>query len=127
MQVISASKDQIKRYKDLVVWQKSVELAVVVYEVVKVFPKNQQYSLVNQIERSAVSIASNIAEGAGRNGKKEFCHYLSIAMGSLYELETQLVISQKIGFLDQEKLENIINKAEEIGRMLAGLKRSLES
>lgn len=127
MQVVSASKGKVKSYKELTVWNRAVEMAVEIYKITSEFPKNQQYSLVNQIERAVVSVSSNIAEGAGRKGRKEFIQHLSIAKGSLYELETQLVISNKVGFLSQEKMEDLINKIEEIGKMLNGLKRSLES
>ena len=129
VQVISAGKSQevIKTYKDLFVWQKSVELAIMVYKITSGFPKNQQYGLVSQIERAAVSIASNIAEGAGRKGSKEFVQYISIAKGSLYELETQFIISNRVGFISQENLDYLVIKIEEIGRMLNGLKRSLEN
>jgi four helix bundle protein len=125
--VISENEVGVKSYKDLKVWKKSVELSVKVYNVTEDFPKNQQYSLVSQIQRSAVSVASNIAEGAGRRGAKEFIHYVSMAKGSLYELETQLIISCEVGFLGKERLDSFINEIEEIGRMLNGLKRSLQT
>lgn len=106
-------------------WQKAVDLSVEVYKTTNNFPKNQQYTLVNQIEKAAVSVASNIAEGAGRKGTKEFIQHLSIATGSLYELETQLIISHKVNFLSKERLDIFTKDIEEIGRMLNGLKRSL--
>lgn len=113
-------------YRELKVWQKSVDLAKDVYELTRLFPKNQQYSLVQQMERSAVSIASNIAEGSGRNGTQEFVQYIGIACGSLYELQTQLIIANKIGFIRHEVLEERINETEEISRMLKGLQNSLK-
>ncbi|MCE3232375.1 MAG: four helix bundle protein, partial [Rickettsiaceae bacterium] len=103
MQVVSASKGKVESYKYLLVWKKAVELAVKVYKATNDFPKNQQYSLVSQMERSAVSVSSNIAEGAGRKGSKEYAQYVSIAKGSLYELETQLIISYIGWFFKQRK------------------------
>lgn len=126
MQVVSASNENIKTYKDLLVWQKSVELAVMTYKITADFPKNQQYSLVSQMERAAVSISSNIAEGAGRKGTKEFIQYISIAKGSLYELETQLIIASKVSFISEQILNSITVKIEEVGRMLNGLTNSLK-
>lgn len=81
------------------VWKEGIELAVKVYEIVQKFPKEERYGLVEQIKRSAVSIPSNIAEGAARNSKKEFMQFLSISLGSISELETQLIIADKLGFL----------------------------
>jgi len=123
--VISVSKNT-QSYKDLIVWQKAVELAVIIYKTTNDFPKHQQYSLVNQIERSAVSVASNIAEGAGRKGLNEFVYHVGVARGSLYELQTQILIANKVTFISNETLELITNEIEEIGKMLNGLKRSLE-
>ena len=113
-------------YRELKVWQKSVDLAKDVYELTRLFPKSQQFSLVQQMERSAVSIASNIAEGSGRNGTQEFIQYIGIACGSLYELQTQLIIANKIGFVEKANLDKQINETEEISRMLNGLKLSLK-
>jgi len=125
--VASDSKSKVSSYKDLLVWKRSIELATNIFAVTKNYPKEQQYGLVSQIERSAVSIASNIAEGAGRKGKKEFVQFVSIARGSLFELETQLIISEQTGFINKEKLNYFIKEIDEIGKMLSGLKRSLET
>lgn len=127
MIVASDSKSKVSSYKDLLVWKRSIELATNIFAVTKNYPKEQQYGLVSQIERSAVSIASNIAEGAGRKGKKEFVQFVSIARGSLFELETQLIISEQTGFINKEKLNYFIKEIDEIGKMLSGLKRSLET
>ena len=85
----------MKTHKDLDVWKKSVDFVTDVYQITNTFPNHELYGIVNQIRRAAVSIPSNIAEGAARKHKKEFVHYLHVALGSMAELETQLIISQK--------------------------------
>ena len=115
----------MKSHKDLLVWQKSVDLVVRIYSATHGWPKEEMYGLTAQIRRAAVSILSNIAEGAGRAGQKEFSRFLSIAMGSLAEVETQIVIAEKLGFLTDAA---DLNKGlQEIRRMLVGLNNSLES
>ncbi len=83
-------------YKQLKVWNKSIDLVVDVYKATGDFPKEEKYGLISQMRRSAVSIPSNIAEGAGRNSDKEFCHFLAVAHGSSYELETQVIVSERL-------------------------------
>jgi len=85
-------------HKDLKVWQKGIELVKVIYDITKTFPSNEQFGLTSQIRRCSVSIPSNIAEGCGRNSDKELIHFLYIALGSASELETQIIISQELGF-----------------------------
>ncbi len=94
--LIGAGK--VKDYKELDVWQRSVNLAVSVYGILGQFPVEERFGLADQLRRSVISVASNIAEGAGRQGNREFCQFLSIAAGSIAELETQLIIAQKLGF-----------------------------
>src|SRR5690606_15035286 len=94
----------MKTHKDLDVWKLSVELVLDIYKITKNFPKEEIYGLTSQIRRSAISIPSNIAEGAGRNSKKEYVHFLYNSMGSLSELETQLMIAEKIGYLVSSKV-----------------------
>ena len=89
---------KISDYKELDVWRRSVDLAVSVYEILRQFPVEERFGLADQMKRSAISVASNIAEGAGRQGNREFCQFLSIAGGSVAELETQLIIAQKLGY-----------------------------
>ena len=117
----------MKTHKDLEVWKNSIDLVTSVYEITKTFPKYELYGLTSQIRRSAVSIPSNIAEGAGRNHNKEFIQFLYIALGSLAELETQLIISNKIQFLNEEFLNEIINKLNLIRSQIAGLIKYLKS
>jgi four helix bundle protein len=114
-----------KNYRDLIVWQKSMALVVAVYEITKRFPKEETYGLTSQIRRAAVSIPSNIAEGEGRESKKEFSHFLLIAYGSLREVETQVFISEKLKYIDESACNTIIEQCNEIGKLINGLKRSL--
>lgn len=117
----------IKDFKDLIVWQKAMELVAEVYLLVKILPKEELYSLSDQIRRSAISIPSNIAEGQGRNSVKEFIHFLAIAKGSKAALETQLLLCVKIKYLNNNEIENAINLIQEIGKMLNALQNSLKT
>ena|SRR5690554_7356938 len=117
----------IRDFKDLIVWQKSMELVEEVYCLVKKLPKEELFALSDQIRRSAISIPSNIAEGQGRNSVKEFIHFLAIAKGSKAELETQLLLCVKINYLNNSDIENAINLIQEIGKMLNALQNSLKT
>ena len=112
---------KIKTHKDLDVWKKSVSLVTLIYEMTKGFPKDELYGLTNQIRRSAVSIPSNIAEGSARKGNKEFAQFLYIGLGSLSELETQLIIATNLKYISSERSELIMNDLNDIRRMLVGL------
>ncbi len=103
-------------YRDLIVWQKGMLLCKEVYLLTNNFPKEEVYGLTSQIRRCAISIPSNIAEGRGRNGDKEFIRFLQISLGSLYELQTQLELSLQLGFI--QDIENISNLSIEIEKML---------
>ena len=113
-------------HRDLKVWQYSIELVTEIYQITRNFPKSEMYGLGSQIQRSAVSVPSNIAEGAGRNSEKEFSYFLSIAMGSLSELETQIIISKNIHYLDEIQFDTLMTKLIEIRKMLIGLKKSIK-
>ena len=115
----------MNNYKELKVWQKSVDLAAKVYALTKDFPKDELYGITSQIRRSAVSIASNIAEGAGRNSSKDFNNFLGISNGSTCELETQLIIAQRANFIDSLALESVQQEIVEIQKMNWALKKSL--
>ncbi|MCL2101264.1 MAG: four helix bundle protein [Fibromonadales bacterium] len=112
--------------KDLNVWKEAMNLAKQVYLETKNFPKEEVYGLTSQIRRAAVSVPSNIAEGNGRKHKKEYINFLSIANGSLMELETQLILSQNINYLSKENLELLLKQIEIVSRLLNGLRKSLE-
>ena len=113
-------------YKELKVWQKAMDLTIEVYKLVKLLPKEETYALSDQMRRAVVSIPSNIAEGQGRNSDKEFIQFLSIARGSLWELETQIEICLRIGYIDQSLATNIYNLIAEISKMLNALSNSLK-
>ena len=108
----------IKNYRELVVWKRAMELVVEAYSLVKHLPKEETYALSDQIRRAAVSIPSNIAEGNGRASTKDYSRFLSMARGSKYELETQLLICEKLNYLTKEQISKAMNLSEEIGRML---------
>ncbi|MDP4797917.1 MAG: four helix bundle protein [Crocinitomicaceae bacterium] len=110
---------EIKTYKDLLIWQKGILLVEHAYVLTKDFPQDEIYSLTNQIKRSAVSISSNIAEGYGRNSTKSYVNFLKIARGSLYELETQLILADKFNFIsDKALLKEVFLAIEEESKML---------
>jgi len=113
-------------YRELDVWRVGMELAEKCYMATKRFPRDELFGLTSQIRRAAVSIPANIAEGQGRHHTKEFLHHLSIARGSLLELETHLLLSQRVGILDQSSLDPLLQLAERINRMLSCLRNSLE-
>jgi len=110
------------RYKELKVWQKAIDLAVEVYKITEKLPKDERFGLISQINRCVVSIPSNIAEGAGRNTKKDFDNFLGISLGSSFELDTQLVISNRLGYVSPVDFEKIESELEHIQNMIAKLK-----
>ena len=115
----------MNKFKELTVWQKSMDLAEKVYKLTTGFPSDEKFGLQSQIKRCVVSIASNIAEGAGRNLKNEFRHFLSIALGSGYELETQLSLAFRFNYIDNNSLDSVSVKLSEIQKMIIGLSKSL--
>ena len=111
----------VKYYKELLVWQKAMDLVEETYRVVKLLPREELYALSDQMRRAAVSIPSNIAEGQQRNSKKEFAQFLSIAKGSNAELETQFMICVRLKYLEQSETEAAMNLCQELDRMLNAL------
>jgi|SRR5450755_3023919 four helix bundle protein len=122
---MESNQRKISGYRDLVVWQKSVELVTAVYTATSSFPRQEVFGLTSQLRRCAVSVPSNIAEGQGRATKGEFIQFLSHARGSLFELETQLCIASKLGYLAADQTREIELKAQEVARILNGLLTSL--
>ena len=114
-------------YQGLLVWQKAMELTTVIYKLVKKLPKEELYSLSDQIRRAVVSIPSNIAEGQERNTNKEFIHFLTISRGSKAELETQLLICVKVGYLNETEIIEAMNLSIETGKMLTSLINRLKT
>ena len=116
----------MNQYKNLKVWQKSIDLVVEIYVKTEKFPDKERFGLITQINRCAVSIASNIAEGAGRNSHKEFNNFLGITLGSSCELETQLIISEKLGYINENELEELNLSIAEIQKMIVGLQKNIK-
>ncbi|MBQ7218027.1 MAG: four helix bundle protein [Ruminococcus sp.] len=116
-----------KSFRDLIVWQKSIDLVVEVYQLIKRLPKEEIYSLSNQMRRSSVSIPSNIAEGQQRKTTKEFVNFLSIAKGSNAELQTQLIICVRLGYLTDEQIKPTMTLSEEISKMLTKICETLQT
>ncbi|MEW6102436.1 MAG: four helix bundle protein [bacterium] len=116
----------MKNYKELEVWKKAINLVIEIYKITKSFPLEERYGLTSQIQKSVVSIPANIAEGWGRSSTKEYIQFLIIARGSLMELDTHLIISQKLNYIQIEILEGIQREIESIGRMLNRLIQSLK-
>jgi len=113
-------------HKELIVWQKAMDLVIAIYRLTGSFPKTEVYGLANQMQRAAVSVPSNIAEGHGLKQTQAYARHLAIANGSLTELETQLEIARRLGYITAEN-ESVIDQAGEVRRMLAGLRRSLQA
>lgn len=116
----------MNNFRELYVWKKAVNLATSIYKVTDGYPKQEMYGLTSQIRRCVVSISSNVAEGAGRRSKKEFRKFLDIATGSSYELETQLIISKNLHYINEDYFENIITELTEIQKMIYALVKSLD-
>ncbi|MHB1195852.1 MAG: four helix bundle protein [Lutibacter sp.] len=112
---------------DLKIWQKSMELTKLVYEFAVYLPSDEKYGLISQIKRSSISIPSNIAEGAGRNSNKEFKHFLSIANGSTYELNTQLILTVGLNLVSVEKIQPILDLITEIQKMNYSFQKNLDN
>ena len=115
----------VKSYRDLMVWQKSMTLVTEVYTVTRSFPSDEIYALTSQLRRCAVSIPSNIAEGYGRNSTSDYKRFLQIAVGSIFELQTQIEIAVNLRYLSAETFGNLCNAAKEIELMLLSLIRKL--
>jgi len=116
----------LKSYRELDVWMKGVDLVVAVYELTKSFPPEEKYGLASQIQRAAVSIPANIAEGYGRSHRGDYLHHLSIARGSLAEVETHLTIVVRLGLVTPERARDVWDCAQDVGKMLTKLIQSLE-
>jgi four helix bundle protein len=114
-------------HKELTVWKKGIELVKNIYLITNSFPKSEQFGLVSQMQRCSISIPSNIAEGCGRNSENELIHFLYIALGSSSELETQIIISVELNFLDTEKATECFNLINQIIKMITSLIKSLKN
>ena len=118
---------KVKNYRELIVWQKAMDLVIEVYTISTAFPREEVYGLTSQLRRAAVSVPSNIAEGQGRRTTADFLRHLSISYGSLREVETQTLIATRLGYLTDRRCQEVLNLAAEVGRLLNGLMTSLAS
>jgi four helix bundle protein len=116
-----------ENYRDLIAWQKAMDLVEGVYRATRSWPKEELYGLTNQVRRAAVSVPANVAEGQGRRSSQEFLHHVSIAHGSLREVETHLLISRRLGYSDEATCEAVMLQTAEVGRLLNGLMRRLRA
>ena len=115
----------VKNHRDLLVWQEGMALVKLVYQTTAAFPKEEVFGLTSQMRRAAVSVPSNVAEGAARNGRKEFLQFLGIARGSLSELETQVLIANDLNFIADDK--ELLQKIDRLFKLMSGLIKSLQS
>jgi len=123
---VSTTRATIESHRDLVVWQKSMDLAVAAYRFTDAFPVHERYGLTSQIRRSSASIPANIAEGYGRESAGAYAQQLKVAQGSLKEFETHVELAHRIGMVDESTLSNVLKNSEEIGKMLRSLIRAIE-
>ena len=120
-----ALRHTVKTYRDLLVWQKAMQLVTQIYSITKNLPREELYGLTSQIRRSSVSIPSNIAEGYGRNSRNDYLRFLQISIGSLFELQTQLEICLNLKYLPENNHSEIYEQSREVERMLSSLIRKL--
>lgn len=116
-----------KNYRDLIAWQKAMDLATAIYRITESFPKKEQYGLTNQLRRAVVSISSNIAEGQGRGATRDFVRFLCMAKGSLQEVQTQVEIAHRLDFIKHEERETVLASSEEVAKLLNGLIRCFQT
>lgn len=117
---------EIRSHRDLIAWQKAVDLCLTIYSVTKAFPSDEKFGLVSQLRRAGVSVASNIAEGYGRGTRQDYIRFLRAARGSIYEIDTQLLIASRLEYLSSESFQKIESQVNECSRILLGLIRSLD-
>ena len=117
----------MRNFKELIIWQKSRELVKNVYSITEKFPSDERFGLISQMRRAAVSIVSNIAEGCGKESEKEFLRFLETAYSSAFELETQFILSEDLGFLDHKENEIILELIQEIQKMIYSFSKSIKS
>jgi four helix bundle protein len=118
---------KIHNFRELKIWKDSIEFTKDIYILISSFPSDEKFGIISQIKRSAVSIPSNIAEGSGRGSNIEFSRFLGIALASAYELETQLIIANKLGFIDLDNFNNCLSKLHEIQKMIFSFQKTLNN
>jgi four helix bundle protein len=115
----------VKDYRELIVWQKAMDLVEAIYRTTAGFPKEGVYGLTSQLRRAAVSVPSNIAEGNGRNTTRDYVHFLGVAYGSIKEMETQVLIAERLQYIDAGRCDKLVKATGEIARLMSGLMNSL--
>ncbi|HZZ30091.1 MAG TPA: four helix bundle protein [Pirellulales bacterium] len=124
---MNSSDLKVRHYRHLKVWERSMGVAKTVFKLTERYPKQQTFGLAIQSQRAAISIPSNIAEGQARDSTLEFLHHISYALGSLAELETQLILAADLGFVAPQAIDDLLSQLNEIGKMLRGLQKSLKA
>ena len=119
-------EQKIKSYQDLIVWQKSVQLVTDIYSLTRNFPADERFGIISQLNRAAISIPTNIAEGWGRETSKNYLQFLRISRGSVMEVQTLLIISKNLNFISQTEFDSLSTKTEEVGKILQGLIKSIK-
>lgn len=127
LRMATATRGRISSFRDLLVWQRSIDLVEQAYRVSRAFPSDERFGLTSQLRRAAVSVSSNIAEGHGRRHLAEYLQHLAIAKGSLTELETQLIIAERLAYMTHENLQPVLDLSGDVGRLLGGLIRALRA
>ncbi len=120
-------ESKIKHFSDLLVWQKGYQLAIDIYHITKTFPTDEKFALTDQIRRASISFTSNIAEGFGRNKTNDKAHFYTMALGSLYEIESQLLIAKGLGYINIKECDTLINQCTEIAKMSTVLIKKIRS
>jgi four helix bundle protein len=115
----------MRDYTKYDIWKDGIDISIVIYELTQSFPDDERFGLISQLRRAAVSISSNFAEGSSRSSEKDFKRYIEISLGSTFEVKTQLIIAQKLGYLDQKQLDEIVEKIDIIGKQLNALRNKL--
>ena len=118
---------KVRHFRELIVWQRSMQLSVAVYDLTRCFPREELYGLSSQMRRAAVSVLSNIAEGHGRSTRVQLAHFVSIARGSNYELEAQILLTYELAYGDEERRQRCQSLCSEVGRMLHSMMKKLET
>lgn len=122
MQSVQGTRPDVKSYRDLVVWNRAMDLAVAAYQVSSRLPASERWRLIDQLNRAAASVPANIAEGQGRGTSKDFAQFLSIARGSLNEVETFILLAVRLGYVADDHVEVVLSLATEVGKMLVALR-----
>ena len=119
--------EEVKSYRNLIVWQKSIEVCTLIYRLTQDFPRDETFGITSQLKRAAISVPTNISEGHSRNSKKEYRHFVGIARCTLAEVETLITLTKNLQFTSENKITEITDLCTEIGKMLTSLNRKLQS